>query len=101
MAISRPCNRESIPSQSSKCDTAVCIISVSPKLLPLQRYTVLNALPKSTEEIKNVANMIYQRMVEREDEAIQKLHQVIAFATGEDCKLSSQVRQRFTLTHLV
>ena len=64
---------------------------ILPALVLPQRYAVLNELPKSTEEIKNVASMIYHRMTKREDEGIQKLRQVIAFATGEDCRLSSQV----------
>ncbi|KAH7913025.1 ATP-dependent DNA helicase [Hygrophoropsis aurantiaca] len=49
------------------------------------RYKVLNPLPKTTEEIKAVAELMYQRMITREDEAIQKLQQVIEFATADDC----------------
>lgn len=29
---------------------------------------------------------MHQRMLEREEEAVEKLHQVIAFATADDCK---------------
>jgi hypothetical protein len=51
-----------------------------------QRYLICNPLPKTTEEIENVTDMMYRRMVDREDEAIQKLRQVIDFATGDDCE---------------
>ena len=51
-----------------------------------QRYLICNPLPKTTEEIEKVTEMMHQSMVVREDEFIEKLHQVIGFATGEDCK---------------
>ncbi|KAH7929308.1 ATP-dependent DNA helicase [Leucogyrophana mollusca] len=49
------------------------------------RYKILNPLPKTAEEIKDVADLMYQRMIAREDEAVQKLRQVIDFATTDDC----------------
>jgi hypothetical protein len=51
-----------------------------------QRYLICNPLPKTTEEIENVTEMMYKRMVSREDEAIAKLRQVIDFATSDDCQ---------------
>lgn len=45
----------------------------------------MKAMPRSTNEVKNLANMIYQRMVAREDEAIEKIRKVIEFATNDDC----------------
>jgi hypothetical protein len=51
-----------------------------------QRYLICNPLPKTTDAIEDITDKIYQRMVAREDEAIQKLRQVIDFATGEDCE---------------
>ncbi|KIM75419.1 hypothetical protein PILCRDRAFT_98975 [Piloderma croceum F 1598] len=53
------------------------------------RYLICNPLPKTTEETEKVTGMMYQRMVAREDEAIEKLHQVIKFATSEDCLAQS------------
>ncbi|KAI0756886.1 ATP-dependent DNA helicase [Daedaleopsis nitida] len=49
------------------------------------RYMVLKPMPKATKEIKNLADMIYQRMVTREDESIEKIRRVIEFATNDDC----------------
>ncbi|KAI0375106.1 ATP-dependent DNA helicase [Pilatotrama ljubarskyi] len=49
------------------------------------RFMVLKPLPKANKEIKNLANMMYQRMVAREDEAVEKIRQVIQFATTDDC----------------
>jgi hypothetical protein len=51
-----------------------------------QRYLICNPLPKTTNPIEDITDKMYQRMVAREDEAIQKLRQVIDFATGEDCE---------------
>ena len=56
--------------------------------MDLQRYLICNPLPKTTEEIENVTEMMHKRMVVREEEAIEKLRQVIKFATSEDCKRS-------------
>ncbi|OCH96064.1 ATP-dependent DNA helicase [Obba rivulosa] len=49
------------------------------------RYLVINPMPKTTDSIKELADKIYQRMLAREEEAVQKLRQVIDFATGDDC----------------
>ncbi|KAF8846312.1 ATP-dependent DNA helicase [Paxillus ammoniavirescens] len=49
------------------------------------RYKVLNSLPKTVEEIQDVANLMYERMLDREEESIMKLRQVIEFATDDDC----------------
>ncbi|KIJ21817.1 hypothetical protein PAXINDRAFT_165198 [Paxillus involutus ATCC 200175] len=49
------------------------------------RYKVLNSLPKTVEEIQDVANLMYERMLGREEESITKLRQVIEFATNDDC----------------
>lgn len=43
-------------------------------------------MPKTTEEIKQIADDMYARMLKREDEAVQKLRQVIQFATDDDCE---------------
>lgn len=50
-----------------------------------QRYMVVNPLPKTSEGIQALADLIYERMLAREEEAVQKLKQVIDFATGDDC----------------
>ncbi|KAI0639508.1 ATP-dependent DNA helicase [Trametes polyzona] len=49
------------------------------------RYMVLKPLPRSAKEIKNLADMMYQRMVAREDEAVENIRRVIQFATTDDC----------------
>ncbi|KAI0053325.1 ATP-dependent DNA helicase [Auriscalpium vulgare] len=53
------------------------------------RFQILNPLPKTVEEIKNVAALLYEDMVKREDEAIEKLRRVITFATTDDCLAQS------------
>ncbi|KAF9229212.1 ATP-dependent DNA helicase [Gyrodon lividus] len=53
------------------------------------RYKVLNTLPKTVEEIQDVANLMYERMLGREEESITKLRQVIEFATNDDCMAHS------------
>lgn len=58
------------------------------KLIILQRYLIRNPLPITVEEIDNVTEMMYQRMLAREEEAVQKIRQVINFATTDDCKQS-------------
>jgi uncharacterized membrane protein YgcG len=52
----------------------------------LQRYKIVNALPKQEEEIKTIAEMMYKRMLDREEEGIVKLRGVIDFATNDDCE---------------
>lgn len=51
----------------------------------MQRYQVLKPLPKAPEEIQALADKLYAKMEFREEEAVQKLRQVIEFATGDDC----------------
>jgi hypothetical protein len=62
-------------------------LSVLPTKLWWQRYTVLKELPVTVEAIKKVAGDIYLRMLEREEEGIEKLRQVVAFATDDDCNV--------------
>lgn len=52
----------------------------------LQRYKIVNALPRQEEEIKTIAEMMYKRMLDREEEGIVKLRGVIDFATNDDCE---------------
>ena len=54
-----------------------------------QRYMVMNAMPKASKDIKALADVIYQRMVAREEESIEKMRKVIEFATNDDCMPSS------------
>ncbi|KZT72807.1 ATP-dependent DNA helicase [Daedalea quercina L-15889] len=49
------------------------------------RYQVLKPLPKAPEEIQALADKLYARMLAREEEAVQKLRQVVEFATNDDC----------------
>ncbi|TFY82334.1 hypothetical protein EWM64_g1675 [Hericium alpestre] len=49
------------------------------------RYLVMKPLPKSVQDIKKVASLMYQRMIAREQEAVEKLRQVVTFATIDDC----------------
>jgi len=49
------------------------------------RYKIVNALPKTTAEIKTLASKMSQRMLAREEEAIGKLRQVMECVTGDDC----------------
>ncbi|KAG1899302.1 ATP-dependent DNA helicase [Suillus fuscotomentosus] len=49
------------------------------------RYKILNPLPMEKEEIANIAEMMYNRMLDKEEEAIVKLRQVINFATNNEC----------------
>lgn len=46
---------------------------------------MLKELPKTAEAIKQLAGEMYLRMMQREEEDIEKLRQVIAFATDDDC----------------
>ena len=56
----------------------------------IQRYTILKTpLPREVNKIKELADNLYDRMVAREDEAIQKLRQVLSLATADDCKRRS------------
>ncbi|KAF5385259.1 hypothetical protein D9615_001455 [Tricholomella constricta] len=49
------------------------------------RYAVLKPLPKDTAEIMRMAGKLHSRMLKREEEGIEKLRQVIEFATDQDC----------------
>ncbi|EMD42135.1 hypothetical protein CERSUDRAFT_129539 [Gelatoporia subvermispora B] len=49
------------------------------------RYLIVNPMIKTVEGIKELANKIHQGMLSREEEAVQKLQQVIDLATGDDC----------------
>ncbi|KAG2154770.1 ATP-dependent DNA helicase [Suillus clintonianus] len=49
------------------------------------RYKIVNPLPKEQEDIVNIAEMMYKRMLDREEEAIVKLRQVIDFAIDDEC----------------
>ncbi|KAI0669791.1 ATP-dependent DNA helicase [Trametes maxima] len=49
------------------------------------RYMVLKPLSRNLKEVKDLATMVYQRMIAREDEAVEKIRQVIQFATADDC----------------
>ncbi|KAF8078699.1 ATP-dependent DNA helicase [Lyophyllum atratum] len=49
------------------------------------RYAILKPLPKETEEIKKMARDLHSRMLQREEEGIAKIRQVIEFATDDDC----------------
>ncbi|KAI0698422.1 ATP-dependent DNA helicase [Cerioporus squamosus] len=49
------------------------------------RYMVMKPIPKSAKDIKALADALYQRMVAREEEAIEKIRKVIEFATNDDC----------------
>ncbi|KAG1757650.1 ATP-dependent DNA helicase, partial [Suillus lakei] len=49
------------------------------------RYKIVNPLPKEKEEIVNITEMMYKRMLDKEEEAIVKLRRVIDFATDDEC----------------
>ncbi|KAH9937035.1 ATP-dependent DNA helicase [Fomitopsis serialis] len=49
------------------------------------RYQVLKPLPKAPEEIQALADQLFTRMLAREEESVQKLRQVMEFATNDDC----------------
>jgi hypothetical protein len=51
-----------------------------------QRFKIFKRLPIDGAEFDNLVELIFQRMVKREDEAVAKLKQVIEFATGDECK---------------
>jgi hypothetical protein len=46
---------------------------------------VTNELPKSQEARREIAARLHQSIVEREDEAVRKLHEVISFANSSEC----------------
>ena len=55
------------------------------KPLLSQRFLVLEPLPKDTEGINNLTELMYQRMQSRENDAVRKIKEVIDFATTDDC----------------
>ena len=44
-----------------------------------------NELPESKEARRKVAARLHQSIIEREDEAVRKLHEVISFANSSEC----------------
>ena len=54
----------------------------------MQRFAIMKPLPKASDEVQVVVDKLYEGMVKRENEAIEKLHGVIAFATADDCASS-------------
>lgn len=54
-----------------------------------QRYFAKKPLPTTTADIQNLATLMYDRMIKREEDAIEKLKQVIDFATKDECAWSS------------
>lgn len=52
----------------------------------LQRYTITGNIPKTHEEIGKVAKQMHERMLVREQEAVDKLHKVISFGSGAQCE---------------
>ncbi|KAI0033425.1 ATP-dependent DNA helicase [Vararia minispora EC-137] len=49
------------------------------------RYAIKTALPKASDEIQIVVDRLYEGMLKRENDAIDKLRGVIKFATDDDC----------------
>ncbi|KAF8587332.1 ATP-dependent DNA helicase [Ramaria rubella] len=49
------------------------------------RYLVVGNLPKTHAEIGDIAEKIFQRMVSREEEAVEKLRKVIEFGSAAKC----------------
>jgi hypothetical protein len=63
-------------------------IGVNPAIadyLRIQRYAVRSPLPKAGDEIQIIIDKLYEGMLQRESEAIDKLRGVIQFATADDC----------------
>ncbi|KAI9065831.1 ATP-dependent DNA helicase [Trametes sanguinea] len=58
------------------------------------RYMVVKPMPRSAKEIKTLSTQMYQGMVAREEEAVEKIRQVIQFATNDDC-LAQQLAAYF------
>jgi len=46
---------------------------------------VTNELPKNKEARQKIAAHLHQSIIEREDEAVRKLHEVISFANSSEC----------------
>ena len=46
---------------------------------------ILQPMPKAVKDIKQLADTLYERMVGREEEAVEKIRKVIEFATDDDC----------------
>ncbi|KAI0655184.1 ATP-dependent DNA helicase [Cubamyces menziesii] len=53
------------------------------------RYLVMKPLPKGLKDINALATQIYHRMVAREEEAVEKIREVMKFATTDDCYAQS------------
>ncbi|KAH9950424.1 ATP-dependent DNA helicase [Amylocystis lapponica] len=62
------------------------LINLKPSQIRARYYIMPEKqLPKETKEIKALASKLFARMLAREEEAVQKLRQVITFATNDDC----------------
>ncbi|KAL4242127.1 ATP-dependent DNA helicase [Abortiporus biennis] len=49
------------------------------------RYTILKQMPLDPAGIKKLSEEMYQRMLTREEDSVQKIRKVIEFATNDDC----------------
>ena len=49
---------------------------------------VMKPMPKNVEDIERLADQMYTGMVKRETEAVEKMRQVIEFATDDNCRCS-------------
>ena len=47
---------------------------------------VMKPMPKNVEDIERLADQMYTGMVKRETEAVEKMRQVIEFATDDNCR---------------
>ncbi|EIN14131.1 ATP-dependent DNA helicase [Punctularia strigosozonata HHB-11173 SS5] len=54
-------------------------------LVTVKASQVRNPLPKNAAEVERLASEMHAKMVDREEEAIKKLRQVIEVATAEEC----------------
>ena len=48
----------------------------------------MKPMPKNVEDIERLADQMYTGMVKRETEAVEKMRQVIEFATDDNCRCS-------------
>ncbi|CDO75469.1 hypothetical protein BN946_scf184935.g5 [Trametes cinnabarina] len=59
-----------------------------------QRYMIIKPMPRALKEINYLSKLMYQGMVAREGEAVEKIRKVIEFATNDDC-LAQQLAAYF------
>lgn len=52
----------------------------------LQRFKILEPLPKDREGIEKLVDLLYERMLRREDEAIDKLYKVMELGMKDECE---------------